>query len=170
VCIALCTIIVAHNTAQNTPDNIPPYPTDNHHSSNDDYLREWEAGNSLFIVQSDKSVKQDNILVWICGVTLTKLAVIHRCQWRSRVHPSPKLIWRDWRTTSLTLSWPGHCGNGVQPILRLSEGCTATVANLNQKLSYPRESAPYAVTRSRHFFPETFAKTQVSRHEMSQDI
>jgi len=48
------------------------------------------GGNSLFTVQSDKSVKQD-ILVSICGVTLTKLAVIYHCQWRSRVHPSPKM-------------------------------------------------------------------------------
>jgi len=39
VCIALCTI-VAHNIAQNRPDNFPPYPPDNHHSSDDVYLRE----------------------------------------------------------------------------------------------------------------------------------
>jgi len=36
---ALCTI-VAHNIAQNTPDNFPSYPLDNHHSSDDVYLRE----------------------------------------------------------------------------------------------------------------------------------
>ena len=29
VCIALCTI-VAHNIAQNRPDNFPPYPPDSH--------------------------------------------------------------------------------------------------------------------------------------------
>jgi len=39
VCIALCTI-VAHNIAQNRPDNFPPYPPDNHHNSDDVYLRE----------------------------------------------------------------------------------------------------------------------------------
>jgi len=39
VCIALCTI-VAHNIAQNRPDNFPPYPPDKHHSSDDVYLRE----------------------------------------------------------------------------------------------------------------------------------
>jgi len=32
VCIALCTI-VAHNIAQNRPDNFPPYPPDNHQST-----------------------------------------------------------------------------------------------------------------------------------------
>jgi len=42
VCIALCTI-VAHNIAQNRPDSFPPYPPDNHHCSDDVYLREGEA-------------------------------------------------------------------------------------------------------------------------------
>jgi len=41
VCIALCPI-VAHNIAQNTPDNFPSYPTDNHHCSDDVYM--WEGG------------------------------------------------------------------------------------------------------------------------------
>jgi len=41
VCIALCTI-VAHNIAQNRPDNFPSYPLDNHHCSVDVYL--WEGG------------------------------------------------------------------------------------------------------------------------------
>ena len=36
VCIALCRI-VAHNIAQNRPDSFPPYPLDNHHSSDDVY-------------------------------------------------------------------------------------------------------------------------------------
>ena len=39
VCIALCTF-VAHNIAQNRPDSFPPYPPDNHHISDDVYLRE----------------------------------------------------------------------------------------------------------------------------------
>ena len=39
VCIPLCTI-VAHNIAQNRPDSFPPYPPDNHHCSDDVYLRE----------------------------------------------------------------------------------------------------------------------------------
>ena len=39
VCIALFTI-VAQNIAQNRPDSFPPYPPDNHHISNDVYLRE----------------------------------------------------------------------------------------------------------------------------------
>jgi len=39
VCIALCTIVV-HNTAQNRADNFPSYPPNNHHCSDDVYLRE----------------------------------------------------------------------------------------------------------------------------------
>jgi len=39
VCIALCTIVV-HNIAQNRPDNFPSYRPDNHHYSDDVYLRE----------------------------------------------------------------------------------------------------------------------------------
>jgi len=41
VCIALCTI-VAHNIAQNRPDSFPPYPPDNHHCSDDVYLKEFK--------------------------------------------------------------------------------------------------------------------------------
>jgi len=43
VCIALCTV-VALNIAQNRPDNFPPYPADNHHCSDDVYLREGWMG------------------------------------------------------------------------------------------------------------------------------
>jgi len=32
VCVSLCTTVV-HNTAQNSSDNLPSYPPDNHHSS-----------------------------------------------------------------------------------------------------------------------------------------
>jgi len=39
VWIALCTI-VAHNIAQNRPDNFPSYPPDNHHCSDNFCLRE----------------------------------------------------------------------------------------------------------------------------------
>ena len=45
VCIALCTI-VAHNIAQNRPDSFPPYPPDNHHISDDVYLREGGRNNN----------------------------------------------------------------------------------------------------------------------------
>jgi len=42
VCSSLCTI-VAHNTAQNRPDNFPSYAPDNRHCSDDVYLRERGA-------------------------------------------------------------------------------------------------------------------------------
>jgi len=51
VCIALCTI-VAHNAAKNRPDNFPSYPTDNHHCSDDVYLRKG-AG-----IRSEKNQRQ----------------------------------------------------------------------------------------------------------------
>jgi len=41
VCIALCTI-VAHNIAHSRPDNFPYYPPDNHHCSDNVYLRRIE--------------------------------------------------------------------------------------------------------------------------------
>ena len=47
VCSYVCALhcaIVAHNIAQNRPDNFPPYPPDNHHCTDDVYLR--EAGGS----------------------------------------------------------------------------------------------------------------------------
>jgi len=40
VCITLHTI-VAHNIAQNRPDNFPSYPPDNHHCSNDVMMSTW---------------------------------------------------------------------------------------------------------------------------------
>jgi len=43
VCISLRTI-VAHNIAQNRPDNFPPCPSDNYHCSDDVYLREGWIG------------------------------------------------------------------------------------------------------------------------------
>jgi len=40
--IALCTI-VAHNIAQNRPDNFPSSPPDNHHCSGDVCLRDGDG-------------------------------------------------------------------------------------------------------------------------------
>ena len=47
VWIALCTI-VAHNIAQNRPDSFPPYPPDDHHCSDDVYLREGGRKSARF--------------------------------------------------------------------------------------------------------------------------
>jgi len=48
MCIALCTII-AHNIAQNRLDNFPSYPPDNHHCSDDVYLREGGGGTRSYM-------------------------------------------------------------------------------------------------------------------------
>jgi len=39
VCASLCTTVV-HKTAQDSSDNCPSYPPDNHHCSDDVYRRE----------------------------------------------------------------------------------------------------------------------------------
>ena len=39
VCISLCTTVI-HNTAQNSSDNFPSYPPDNHHCSDAVHWRE----------------------------------------------------------------------------------------------------------------------------------
>ena len=43
VCISLCTTVV-HNTAHNSSDNFPSYPSDNHHSLDAVY---WREGDNL---------------------------------------------------------------------------------------------------------------------------
>ena len=63
VCIALCTI-VAHNIAQNRPDSFPPYPPDDHHISDDVYLREGGAG-----VKEQRYFSQESGGEWIKGDT-----------------------------------------------------------------------------------------------------
>jgi len=39
-CVSLCTTVI-HNTAQNSSDNYPSYPPDNHHCSDNVY---WSEG------------------------------------------------------------------------------------------------------------------------------
>jgi len=59
VCLSLC-IIVVDNTAQNSSDNLPSYPPDNHHSSDVVYWRgEWSA--SLINRLNKKYMKLINI-------------------------------------------------------------------------------------------------------------
>ena len=76
VCIALCTI-VAHNIAQNRPDSFPSYPPDNHHCSDDVYLR--EGGGYLLT----------DVVAWLTATRaknkqmdggLARVAVSHACQ------------------------------------------------------------------------------------------
>ena len=77
MCIALCTI-VAHNIAQNRPDNFPSCPPDNHHCS-DVYLRErgdqsdmvWNMCSPLLpsIPASDQSLWTTVVRRWVGTVT-----------------------------------------------------------------------------------------------------
>jgi len=59
VCIALCTI-VAHNIAQNRPDNVSSYPPDNHHCFDDVYLREWVGITYRRNLKKDDEFQQSN--------------------------------------------------------------------------------------------------------------
>ena len=45
--VHMCVHHTVHNVAQNRPDDFPSYPSDNHHCSNDVYLREGGAGKSV---------------------------------------------------------------------------------------------------------------------------
>ena len=58
---SLCTI-VAHNTAQNRPDNFPSCPPDNHHCSNDVYLitRFRESYRSVSMSRKSKRLKKSS--------------------------------------------------------------------------------------------------------------
>ena len=55
MCIALCTI-VAHNIVQNRPDSFPSYPPDDHHCSDDVYLREGGANRNKETVHAYASI------------------------------------------------------------------------------------------------------------------
>ena len=72
VCIALCTI-VAHNIAQNRPDNFPPYPPDNHHCSDDICLR---VGGKACDRQRDR---------WTQGRRVYRLSIVSRVKKRSNL-------------------------------------------------------------------------------------
>jgi len=67
VSITLCTI-VAHNIAQNRPDNFPSFPPDNHHCSDDVYLREggfWETRGSGFLEGVPVTQQTVSSIEWI---------------------------------------------------------------------------------------------------------
>ena len=71
VCIALCTII-AHNIVQNRPDNFPSYPPDNHHCSDDVYLR--EGGLAFRTIQPFSFVNHSvHAVVNNCWINATKI-------------------------------------------------------------------------------------------------
>ena len=67
----LCTI-VAHNTAQNRPDNFPSCPPDNHNCSDDVYLR--ERGLQVRVIAGNIVVVCNIVnggVILLCTLTLT---------------------------------------------------------------------------------------------------
>jgi len=74
VCISLCTTVI-HNTAQNSSDNFPSYPPDNHHSSNDVY---WKGRG----VTETEQIAYNSIVLSIaltCNRIYTIQSTIHVC-------------------------------------------------------------------------------------------
>ena len=90
VCIALCTI-VAHNIAQNRPDNFPSYPPDNQHCSDDVYLR--EGGPRPYTVEINNKDIRD--------VSITTLSTSNNTQHRANAK----------FTTKLTSAWQANVYN-----------------------------------------------------------
>jgi len=107
ICVysSLCTI-VAHNTAQNRPDNFPSRPPDNHHCSDDVYLR--ERGDTVWIHNTLWEKEQ-------CSAVLCSSSVMSGhsiCDSRRTVsgegRQCPALLPSHWWHTSLftTAWWP----------------------------------------------------------------
>jgi len=76
MCVHCSCTIVAHNIAQNRPDNFPSYPPDNHHCSDDVYLREgvqwkWKATQSLSATSAIMTFARQNSLVYPDEVSFT---------------------------------------------------------------------------------------------------
>ena len=75
MCVHRTVHIVAQNIAQNRPDSFPPYPPDNHHSSDDVYLREGGAAQlitswtHLEIVNENASTIDGTWAINLCIVT-----------------------------------------------------------------------------------------------------
>jgi len=78
VCIALCTI-VAHNIAQNRPDSFPPYPPDNHHISDDVYLREVIKSTKQLVTCTCTWYLFSFSPLWILLCTITSCDVTNHC-------------------------------------------------------------------------------------------
>ena len=84
VCIALCTI-VAHNIAQNRPDSFPSYPPDNHHCSDDVYLREGGhvmSQTPCFLTHKTGLCDMRNISDWVTVVHYR----VHCCSTINELH------------------------------------------------------------------------------------
>ena len=82
VCIALCTT-VAHNIAQNRPDSVPPYPPDNHHCSDDVYLR--EGSETWPVKKENESTLQSTMIRWTSCIQVTDRFLRNTEQWQSAV-------------------------------------------------------------------------------------
>jgi len=105
VCITLCTI-VAHNIAQNRPDNFPSYPPDNHHCSNDVYLRE---GRKHANAPGDFACLSFVLLAIYRDRELSSLWLVQSVSWLVRELSSPwvdqSASWRIRELSSYLMNW-----------------------------------------------------------------
>jgi len=100
VCIALYTII-AHNIAQNIPDNFPSYPPDNHHCSDDVHLREGGRDTIRYNTISHKILRCDKIRY---NMVRIRHGASPRCDAAYRAMPDP--VWKKFFT--LDPAWHGR--------------------------------------------------------------
>jgi len=112
MCIALCTT-VAHNTAQNRPDNFPSYTPANHHCSDDVYLRvggvrttsntdesiQWRAKGSTHVeILHICHLTAHRVEVLLCSTNMRTVLQHHRSIYiNCRVHKIPvsQTIWGE---------------------------------------------------------------------------
>jgi len=66
MCISLYTSVI-HNTAQNSSDNLPSYPLNNHHSSHDVYCRAGKIITCTFLSRRKSKTSEAKITAHVRG-------------------------------------------------------------------------------------------------------
>jgi len=90
ICSSLCTI-VAHNTAQNRPDNFASCPPDNHRCSDDVYLRQRGAGDRKGAFHSS-SVRVIVAVSWQRVIGTDERAARKMTNWTNQVTGKKTLV------------------------------------------------------------------------------
>ena len=101
VCSSLCTI-VAHNIAQNRPDNFPSYPPDNHHFSTQHVIRlvKQQCNMAVYISITSSSFKS-SIVVTRTHIECSSLQVHIRVNHNSTADTVPSQHYNFALTTDL---------------------------------------------------------------------
>jgi len=73
--------VIAHNTAQNRPDNFPSYPPGSHHCSNNVYLRKGGRWKELgAVINNERKSPTGLILCWSISLPRGKGQCTHWLQ------------------------------------------------------------------------------------------